>query len=98
MPDNQPTIEAEKPLVFEAPAPLHVAAGVDSIVYRAAKAQAEREGRTLIIDPPPARAAITHAPGTVLIPKDASVTEYRRLKNDAEQRGVPYAITEQGAA
>jgi len=29
---------------------------------------------------------------TVIIPKDATPQEYRRLKADAEKRGVPYAI------
>lgn len=30
--------------------------------------------------------------GAVTIPKDASVAEYRRLKADAEKRGVPYRV------
>lgn len=30
----------------------------------------------------------------VLIPKDASVAEYRRMKDDAVKRGVPYRIAE----
>lgn len=81
-----------KPLTFTTPEALHIAHDCTSETYRAAKARATSEGRQLIIDPRPAEKPVATPAGTVIIPKNADVQTYRRMKADAETRGVPFQI------
>jgi len=76
---------------FEDPIHISTKDARDSAKYRFARASAEKEGRKLVIDPPVVE-TITPAAGTVMIPRDASPQEYRRMKADAESRGVPFMI------
>jgi hypothetical protein len=62
--------------------------------YQQAKAEAERQGRKFIIDPAPASAPRVDPPGTIVIPRDASAFEYRRLKAVAEEKKVPYRVAD----
>jgi hypothetical protein len=75
------------------PRPVHIthADAQDVSKYRRARALAAESGAQLIIDdavPVP----FVPEPGAVVIPPHASHAEYRRLKADAERRGVPYVV------
>ena len=66
----------------------------DSAKYRAAKAVAEEMHARLVIDPPVELPPAVRDASTVLIPKGSDHATYKRMKADAESRGVPYAVAD----
>jgi hypothetical protein len=81
------------PVVLELGGEVHISAADarDPVKYRRAREIAATEGKTLVLDPAPV-VTPQHADGTVIIPRAASPQEYRRMKADAETRGVPYQV------
>jgi hypothetical protein len=75
---------------------VHISAedALDPAKYRRARQIAADRGQTLVLDPPLAAAPRPRAPGTILIPRDASPQVYRQMKADAESRGLPYEVGE----
>jgi hypothetical protein len=65
----------------------------DSLKYRHAKLAAANAGKPLVIDPR-VDTPVTHRTGTIMIPRNTTPAEYRRLKADAERLHLPYAIEE----
>jgi hypothetical protein len=77
--------------VFGKPEPLHVARSAEPQTYQAAKAKAQAEGRELIIDELPDVPFVAPA-NAVVIPRSASVEEYRRLRNGAVEKGMSWIV------
>lgn len=67
----------------------------DPALYRRAKAIAEEMHARLIIDPAMEIPPAVRDASTVLIPRGADHATYKRMKADAEARGVPYWIADE---
>jgi hypothetical protein len=76
----------------ERPLHLSAASAKDPARYRRAKAEANAAGVALVIDPPVFE-PVAPVAGEIVIPKNASVAEYRKLKAEAIEKGVPYSVS-----